>query len=161
MIDRQTNQSGSVVAFLVVGAVLASLLVGGIYFVNQRGNIARSGESGPVAVTSDKKTEGNGTKKETSPSSTPQPAKNDDAKKETTPSRSTTPAPTQSSTTPQASAPTQVPTTGRTAPVEVQGQLPVTGPMDTAAQVAAGAILLAGVIAYLKSYRYRFGSLFR
>lgn len=31
----RTNQGGSIISFIVIGAVLAALLVGGVYFLNQ------------------------------------------------------------------------------------------------------------------------------
>lgn len=34
--NKRTNQSGSVVAFVIVGIVLAGVVAGGVYLVNQR-----------------------------------------------------------------------------------------------------------------------------
>lgn len=184
MRQRQTDQSGSVAAFLVVGIVLAGLVIGGVYMAHQRGESARSGDtSAPVAVHQDKKTNNQSSKntsdtgneqaakqqrekeqvaeqkrQEEARAQAEEKAKQEKAKEEEAKRLTQSTAPTSTAQTPAMT----IPQTGRTTtPEAVVGQLPATGPMDTTLQVLAGAILAGGVIAYLRSYRSRFGSLFR
>lgn len=126
----RTNQGGSVVTFLVVGAVLAAVTLGGVYFVQQRGS-----SDTPVATS-------------------PSPSVSPSASPEQTASPSASPRPSTSSS-PQLSAspvPTSHPTTG-TAPA---GDLPQTGPADDLlAAIIPAALLVGASVSYVQSRRTR------
>lgn len=127
----RTNQGGSVVTFLVVGAVLVAVTLGGVYFVQQRG-------SAPVA---------------TPPS--PSPSSSPSVSQSTAPSASPRPS-TSASPRPSASpAPTSHPTTG-TAPTT---HLPETGPADDLVlAIIPTALLVGAAVSYIQSRRTHYSN---
>lgn len=149
----RTNQGGSVLAFVVVGVLLAGLVVGGVYLLRQRGEQARTAP--PVA----NKTDGD---KQNQPQTPAKPTEDKKPADKPTATSQNTPAPAQGST-------TQIPATGQTTPPVAETQtgtkpnvasgvpldhsanLPVTGPFDTALQLLAAGTLTALTIAYIRS----------
>ena len=148
MRNTRTNQGGSVLAFIVVGAALAIAVVGGVYLAQQRGKEAVK-DTPETTQTENKPTTG------TTP--TPQP---------------TTPGTTNGNTgsNGQTRTPSTTPTTGRQIPttghdsskdaapnvaanpgVNNSTNLPTTGPLDTTLQIIGAAILTIAVVAYVRS----------
>jgi len=136
MRNTRTNQGGSVLAFIVVGAVLAIAVVGGVYLTHQRGEEAsKGGSSSPT----DKK-----------PTTTTQPT----TTSPTTGSSGSTTRQPQTGVSPNSTS--RIPATGHDSsadPAATNGstKLPVTGPVDTMLQIVAAAVLTAAVIAYVQS----------
>lgn len=178
MTQRQTSQSGSIAAFLMVGIVLAGLVIGGVYLAHQRGEVARAGEPtpAPVAVHHENTSTNNTSSDQQQKTAEQEAADKKAAEQKAAQQKADEQAAADKKAAEQkaadqkaaeqeaAQAPTAVatvPQTGRVAAPETADQLPVTGPADGLLQVLAGGILIGGVIAYLRSYRYRFGSLFR
>ncbi len=141
-----TKQGGSVVTFIVVGVVLAIVVVGGVYMVQKRSQ--DSAKPAPVAVKSNTAT----------PSPTKSPVKSPTTTPKVTPKASTAPSPVVSPSRPPMPSPTvtakPVPST-KVAPNT--DKLPVTGPEDTIVNAAILAILAGSVVAYLRSFRVRYG----
>ena len=52
---RRTNQGGSIAMFIVVGVILASVLLGAVYFLNKRGDQVRKDQT--IAANEKKQTE--------------------------------------------------------------------------------------------------------
>lgn len=132
MNQARTNQGGSVVSFLVIGAILVGITLVGVYFVQQRNSAA------PIA---------------SSPSPSPS------VSTPVAPQPTSSPAPSQSvgpSSSPKPSAspvPSSHPTTG-TAPTE---HLPQTGPAeDLLLSAMPIAVLVGSTISYLVSRRARY-----
>jgi len=120
--ETRTNQGGSVVSFLVVGAILAIVVIGAIYTIQKRNNDPQSSPS-PSA----------------SQSVSPQ------APQESTPASPTatpTPAPTN----------TSQPSTQSSNPSVSTGDLPATGPADDLVMLSLPIALLVGsTVAYARS----------
>src|SRR3990167_6088779 len=139
--DRRTNQSGSVVVFLIVSTLLAAAVIGGIYAVQKRG---ASAEPAEVQVAQNTQTQTDQDKAEQAQrDKEAQEKANEDAKQQQSTTDEAKPMP-QTSTAPQVAAP-----------------LPQTGPSDWLTQALTVGVLVAAIGIYLKSYRHRFGSLLR
>lgn len=126
---KRTNQGGSILVYIIIGAVLAAAVVGTVIFVRHRGEQARSDTplfTSPAAAPQAQPNQGN-----SAPSDTGK-----DAKPSTTPSTSPTPAPAPAPATPN---------------VPRAGVLPQTGPTDTAMSLVAAALLAGTTIAYVRS----------
>lgn len=125
--NERTNQGGSVVAFVIVGVVLAGVVAGGVYLVNQRNkeNIANQPSGG--------------TNQPQSSSPTPAPSSNQGGSRGASPSPSTNQQ--------NQSAQTSPPTTG----VAQNGSLPTSGPADDGLRVLALSILIGVLVAYIRS----------
>lgn len=135
MQNTRTNQGGSVLAFIVVGAVLAIAVVGGVYLTHQRGEEASKGGSSSQP---DKK-----------PVTTTQPTTSTSTGSSSTATR-------QPQTGVNSNSTSRIPTTGHdssrdSAATSGSANLPVTGPVDTMLQIIAAATLTAAVIAYVQS----------
>ncbi len=133
MQHTRTNQGGSVLAFIIVGLALTAAVIGGIYFVHQRGEQERSATS--TSQGTDKQPTTPTTQKTPA---TQQPASQPSATKPSQPV----------ATKPQSTTPAQVPATGVT-----QTHLPATGPADTAIQLLAVGLLIMTSVAYVQSRR--------
>jgi LPXTG-motif cell wall-anchored protein len=134
--QTRTNEGGSVASFIVIGVILAAIVVGGIYVVQKRGE--NSPAVSPTATSS--------------PSASPSVASSSDpSPPAVSPGTQATPTPSKSPSTQPSKTP--LPSTGV--------PLPTTGPSDNILSVIAFAVLLGVSIAYLRSYRFRFGSLRR
>lgn len=179
--SRRTNQGGSIAVFLIVSVILAVGVIGGVYFVQQRGTHVRTNEpiaqnnppkpaeqqkapAEEAATSDDEKKQAEQQKAEADKQAAEKKRAEERQKKaeaekqaaaeaekkrqaEQSAAQSAAPAP-----------PSDIPQTS-TAPRA--SNLPQTGPEDSMPQIVAGAVLLGVLIAYLKSYRHRFGSLFR
>ena len=141
MSDRQYNQHGGVLVFVLVGVVLTALLAGGIYVSKNQG---RAAVVNPAPITSTPEP-----KKpiaEMNKNDTPQQAPKKDAPatpqqnapKQTTPPANTTPQPTTGIAN---TGPSAIATTGPSA-------LPSTGPNDALFSVVVLGVLAATVTAY-------------
>ncbi len=133
--QTRTNEGGSVVSFIVIGVVLAAIVVGGIYIVQKRGENAPTVSSNPTA----------------SPSMSP--IASDSTPPAVSPGTQATPTPSKTPSTQPSPSKTPLPSTGV--------PLPTTGPSDNLLSAIGFAILLGVSIAYLRSYKFRFGSLRR
>ena len=136
---ERTNQRGSVLGFVMIGAVLAVLLVGGVYLVSRY-------QSQP-ATNQDQELNSGPVRGEISPQtdkvpSQPQPDK--------TPVQPAAPAPENSDSS-AAEQPTP-PGAGETTPSEVE-TLPQTGPGETFIALVAAGLLAASTAAYMQSRR--------
>lgn len=134
---RGSNQGGSLAGFIIIGAVLALVLIGGLYGLNrynteQGKQVAAKNE--PAKKTTDDKKQNQGKQAQT-----PKPESND---KQPQPA---TNQPPKAGTKPETAQPT--PATG-------QKTLPNTGPGDTLVQLIAVASLSFAAARYLKSLRY-------
>lgn len=124
---QRTNQGGSVVAFVIVGVVLATVVSGGVYLVNQRNKDTSTQQPTTNQPADDsQQQEGNPTPQ----TQTPVP-------------NNTQPNPTPSNQNP--------PTTG----VTQNSQLPSTGPADTLLAVLALGSLTATASAYVRSQAHK------
>lgn len=144
--DNRINERGSMITFVVVGLVLAALVVGGIYAVQNRNE--KPSPSTPVVVTTTPQTVSPSASPSTAPSKKPQassPSATVSPKPNPSPSRSPSPSSSQnpqSSRSPVAA----VPHTG-TAP------LPQTGPSDDIFRGLMLATLVGISVAYVRSFR--------
>jgi cytoskeletal protein RodZ len=132
---KRTNQGGSILVYIIIGAVLAAAVVGTIFFVRQRsGQVQRQT---PLFTAPAIAPESQSNTSDDSSSS-----KNNQKSDQTTP----TPTPAPAAPSPNASTqPKQVPQTG--------GTLPHTGPAETAASFAVLALLTGTAVAYVQSRR--------
>lgn len=175
--DKRANQSGSVAVFLIVSVVLAAAVIGGVYFVHQRGAQVRTAQ--PVAQQSST----NDRQPDPQPQPTGDAKQQEEARKQAEAAKQAEEAKkkadqeakqrqdqlakeqAQKQAAQQAPAQTPVPQTGPSTPAsqtpEPSGHLPTTGPEDTLLQLLAGGSMIAILGAYLRSYRHRFGSLLR
>lgn len=177
---RRTNQGGSVAVFAIVAFLLSAAVIGGVYLVQKRGYQVRSGQPIMETVTQpqpsdeqkkadEEKTQQEQQKTEADKQVAEQKAA-DDKKKADEQKRleaeKQKAAEAERQRQQQAQANNQAPTPQATVPQtgvapQPTEQLPTTGPEENLIQVAAGGIMLALVMAYLKSYRHRFGSLLK
>ncbi len=166
----RTNQGGSVAVFLVVSAVFAMAVIVGMYAVQKRNDQI---QSAPVA--------GQGTSSNTKEQTkTPSPDEADKrhadekaaADKQAAQQKAAAEKKANDEKVAQQKAASDEAARQKQAQHDAANQqatipqtstatshLPQTGPSDTTWQVVGGAVLLGAVIAYLKSYHYRFGSL--
>ncbi len=170
-VNRRTAQRGSVATFLVVAAVLAAIVIGGAFALQQRSAQVRTGES--IAQQSDESSEGTGSGSAQQQSSDEQAqqkadeeakkqaeAKQAEAQKQQADAAATAAAEAEKKRQQeQVAAQATIPQTGVTP--STTGSLPQTGPSETIAQLIGVTILLGVVLAYLKSYRHRFGSILK
>ncbi len=174
---RRTNQGGSVALFAIVAILLSAAVVGGVYLVQKRGYQVRSSQ--PIMETatqpqpSDEQQKADEEKKqqeqqkaEADKQAAEQKAaddkkKADEQKRVEEEKKKAAAAEQQRQQQAQANnqAQTTVPQTGISP--QAAEHLPTTGPEENLMQVAAAGIMLAIVVAYLKSYRHRFGSLLK
>ena len=137
---RERYQGGSLAGFIIIGAVLTLVLVGGLYGLN-RYNAEQSSE----VATSDKNDE------------KPKPSKSEDKK---TPSTSDSESTDSSSEMPKEQPRTGVPTddsqsgTPSDEGEASEGELPVTGPSEALGAAVATAVLSFAVVAYIQSLVY-------
>ena len=171
--DTRTNQAGSIAIFLVVTVLLAFAVVGGSYLVQKRGVSARSQMPVLEGATSEQKPQEDSNKNSENSQSNTQ-AQQEAAKKAEEDRRKSEAAAAaekkaqadkeakqkaEQEATKQPPA-TSVPQTS-TAPQSSEAQhLPTTGPTENFIAVIGASILLGAVVAYLKSYKFRFGSFF-
>ncbi len=127
---RRSNQGGSLAGFIIIGAVLALVLVGGLYGINRY-----NAEQNKTIASSDE------SKKETEP-------KKDDAKKDE--KSSDTPIPNDATTIPS----TNMSTEEAKDQVAAAQQLPQTGPADMVLQLIAIASLSFATVYYARSRAY-------
>ena len=125
---NRANEGGSVLSFVVIGAVLAFLLVGGVYFVRQQ--MTAQAETKPSTTNE--------------PQTSPSEQKTDNSKTEDT----NKPAPNDEQKAP----------TGQATPNEMPQDtaspvLPQTGPAQSLTAIVAVALLSATFTAYLRSRR--------
>ena len=172
---ERTNQGGSVAVFLIVSVVLAAAVIGGVYFVQQRGAHVRTNE--PIArqdaaqkqqddqakTDADKQKADQEAAKRAEDEKKQQIAKDEAAKKAEEQKKAEAEKQQQITAQQQEQAAAREGATAipQTSTAPQASKLPQTGPEDTFPQVLAGATLLAILLAYLKSYRHRFGSLLR
>jgi LPXTG-motif cell wall-anchored protein len=171
--NKRTSQGGSAAVFLIVSVLLAAAVVGGMYAVQKRGSQAR--EVQPIAQTStnEQKQESNNQTQEAEQQKQAEAQKKaaadkqaqadalkkaeadkkaqaDAEKKRQEAAQKAQQAPAPAATIPQTGVVSQ--------PAD---KLPTTGPESNLMQLLAAGVLVAMVGAYLKSYRYRFGSVAR
>lgn len=187
-VNRRTAQRGSVATFLVVAAVLAAIVIGGAFALQQRSAQVRTGES--IAQQSDESSEGAGsdTTQQQSSDEQAQQKADEEAKKQAEAKQAEeqkAAAEKQAAEQKAAEAQKQQADAAATAAAEAEkkrqqeqvaaqaaipqtgvtpstaGSLPQTGPSETIAQLIGVTILLGVVLAYLKSYRHRFGSILK
>lgn len=173
--SRRTNQGGSVAIFLIVAALLSAAVIGGTYAIQKRGAHVRTNE--PIAKqtdqskqTSDDQTKNQQSDAEKQKAEAEAAAKQAEAKKaqeQKAAADKKAADQKQAEVAKQAAAAEAekkrqqqavIPQTN-TAPAA--NSLPQTGPTDAVPEFIGGAILIGALIAYLKSYRHRFGSLLR
>jgi uncharacterized surface anchored protein len=170
---KRTNQSGSIAVFAIVAVLLAAAVVGGVYFVHQRGENARQGQPVAQAPATDQQTDEQ--KKQQEQQKQQQQAADDAKKKQEAEAKKQAEAQKQAQQKAQQDAEQKkqqeaqkqaqqkqqaaIPQTS-TAPQPTE-KLPTTGPEDHLVEIAAGGVLIAMIGMYLKSYRHRFGSLLR
>ena len=150
----RTNQGGSILSFVIIGVVLTSLLVGGVYIVHQRADArvavtqptpadktttpATPGDNAPVATPGTNQTTTEPTSPDATSSPTPTPTPSDQTPTPTTlPSGSTD---TSSSTPPSS---TSTPATA----------LPHTGPAETLGSIIIMGVMTVAVVSYVRSRR--------
>lgn len=162
--NKRTNQGGSVAVFLIVSVLLAAAVIGGVYFVHQRGEQVRSVQ--PIAqqpTPQNQPQQGtqqdpDAAKKQAEAAKQAEEAKKkadqETKQKQAQEQAAKEQAEKQRAAQNKPSQPTTVPQTGT-------GHLPDTGPSDTLMQLVAAGIMIAIVGAYLRSYRHRFGSILR
>lgn len=175
---KRTNQGGSIAVFLIVSVVLAAGVIGGMYFVQQRGAHVRTNE--PISQTNppkpadeqkkpaeeqkpseEEKKQAEQQKAEAEKQAAAKKQEEQQKKAEADKQAAAAEAEKKRQAEQQAAAPAPPSNIPQTSTAPTAGNLPQTGPEDSMPQVLAGAILLGVLIAYLKSYRHRFGSLFR
>jgi cytoskeletal protein RodZ len=127
----KANEGGSVLSFVVIGAILVLLLVGGVYFVRQKLFVNADNKGQTPDTSQPKPSEKTDTSKE--PAKKDEPAKTPDTSQPTQPAQPTNP---------------QQNTAG-TAPVA----LPQTGPVETLSIAIGAAFLTAAFTAYVRSRR--------
>ena len=175
---RRTNQGGSVAAFLIVAALLSAVVIAGAFAIQKRGESVRTNQ--PVAQQRD--TPKQEQKKTTTEQTEADKQKAEEAKKtaeakqaaeqkaaadkKAAELKQTEAAKQQAAADAekkrqQAQATQQPAVIPQTSTAQTAKSLPQTGPSDMLPEFIGGAILLGIILAYLKSYRYRFGSLLR
>lgn len=172
--NRRTNQGGSVAVFLIVATLLSAAVIGGAYAIQKRGAHVRTNE--PIAQQTDaskQKTGEQASKQQTddekkkADAEAAKQAEDKKAQEQKVAAEKKAEAQKQADAAKQAAADAEkkraqqqavIPQTS-TAPTT--GNLPQTGPSDAFPEFIGAAILLGVLIAYLKSYRHRFGSLLR
>jgi cytoskeletal protein RodZ len=128
---KRTNEGGSVVTFVIVGVVLAAVVAGGVYLVNQRGEDKRTNQPTP---TSQNQPSG----QTSNPTTTPSPTQSQ-------------PKPNTGSQAPKTGQST-TPTTGVNSSASTSdGHLPTTGPVDNGIRLIALSILIGTATAYIQS----------
>lgn len=132
--SQRTNQGGSVVSFVVVGLILAAVVAGGVYMVNQRNSqeTTQAPNDGSTQAPADDKEKS----PETNQPGTASPEV--DGQKQ-----NGSQAPTTGYVTP--------PTTGVSGTTSEKGGLPTTGPADTLVQILALGILTGSIVAFIYS----------
>ena len=155
------TERGNILGFVLVGAVLVSLLVGGIYVVRHRqisvDNRSKT-ENKTVAKTDTKKADKSDTKTTTAtptPTTTGSPAANDQQLKAALDAQSSSdkkPAPTTTSTTATTTA-ASMPTDTTTQTSTSVDNLPTTGPEQAVAPMIGAALLIGTAVSYTRSRR--------
>lgn len=123
--SERANQNGSVVTFVIVGVVLAAVVAGGVYLVNQRnkqGSNSQPSTSQPAPITS---------------------TSNENTSSNTGGQSSTNSPPTSQSTQPSATVPSS------------QGRLPTTGPAEDGLRLLFVGVLVGIATAYVRSRQQR------
>lgn len=170
--DTRTNQAGSIAIFLVVTVLLAFAVVGGSYLVQKRGVSARSQMPVLEGATSEQKPQEDSNKNSENSQSNTQAqqeaakkAEEDRKKSEAAAAEKKAHVDKEAKQKAEQEAAKQPPVTSvpqtSTAPQSSEAQhLPTTGPTENFIAVIGASILLGAVVAYLKSYKFRFGSFF-
>ncbi|HMI08869.1 MAG TPA: hypothetical protein VK497_00525 [Candidatus Saccharimonadales bacterium] len=127
----KANEGGSVLSFVVIGAILVLLLVGGTYFVRQKLFVSANSNGQTPDTSQPKPSDQTDTSKE--PTKKDEPAKTPDASQPAQPAQPSSPQQNTASTPPAA--------------------LPQTGPAETLSVAIGAAFLTATSIAYLRSRR--------
>lgn len=122
----RSNQGGSILSFLIIGGILAVLLIGGAYFVQQR--TSHPAAPAPAPTT-------------TQPSTQPSAQSNDKDKKVAEEPKKDTPA---------QEAPKKESPTPATPPA---AELPKTGATETISSVLGVGLLSGVIVAYVRSRR--------
>lgn len=139
------HEQGGVVAFAVVGVLLAALLVGGIYFAKKQGEIAKSEaasrESQQIQDNAEKAAE-----------SEAKSNGNDNSTNQSNPSSASTGSSDSTSGAKGNDSSTGTATPSQTA-TRTPGDVPSTGPEDTLAIVTVMAVGAAGIWYYVASKR--------
>ncbi len=131
----RNNQAGSIKTYMVIGVVLALVLIGAIFFLNNRGEQARKDQT--VSTTDEKKQ----TENKTEDKKTEEPKKTDNSD---IPSYTTEPVKkTEEKTTP----------VENTAQATTSEALPTTGPTDDFVQFVAVFALTVAIASYVSSRR--------
>lgn len=147
MQDAKQRQSGGIIAFIVVGVVLAALLGGAIYASKQQGRVASKTDT---VATNDQKTDDTSTE-------TPQndTSKDDDKNESTSGSGNSNPAPAPAQpapTTPQPTTPAPGSGPGSSVPTTGPSHIATTGPEDAVVPGLGLALLAAGIVSYRRSH---------
>ncbi len=176
--SRRTNQGGSVVVFLIVSVILAAGVIGGIYAVQQRGahvrtndeQIAKQGDTQQSQQKAEdtknaddeaakKQAEQQAADKKAAEQKQAQERQQAEQKKADADKKAA--AEEQKRQQAEQQSRQAADTIPQTSTAPAAGSLPHTGPEESFIRVIGGATLLGILIAYLKSYRHRFGSLLR
>lgn len=128
--NKRTNQNGSVVTFVIVGVVLAAVVAGGVYLVNQRSKQASSSQP---------------TSSQSAPVSTGEPSSRN-TEDQSGASSSSSSSNSQTSTSPSTSV---------TSPSARGGRLPTTGPAEDGLRLVFVGILAGIATAYVRSRQQR------
>jgi outer membrane biosynthesis protein TonB len=163
--DTRTNQGGSVAIFLLVSVMLAIAVIGGVYVAQKRGLDARAAQ--PIMEVTP----------ESQSNKTPTPAQTEQQKQAAEKQKQQAEADKQAAAAKQAeelkkkqaqeaaqkqqaaaNAQTPAAPTPQATVVPQTAHLPTTGPAENFAQVIAAGLIVAVVIAYFRSYKFRFGS---
>lgn len=179
----RTNQRGSMAVYVIVTVALAAAVISGMYFAQKRGEsirstapLAQNGQTSQQSNNQDdaaKKADEQKKSEQAKQEEEKQKADAEEKKKDEAQAAQKKQQEAEAKKRQEADAaqkqaaerqttqqvPATVPQTS-TAPQSTE-RLPQTGPSDHLPEVIAGAVLLAVVGAYLKSYRYRFGSILR
>ncbi len=174
--NRRTNQGGSVATFLIVAALLSAVVIAGAFAIQKRGAHVRTNE--PIAQqatdTTPQKTDEQSKAQQSG--SDKQKAEADEAAKQAEAKKAQEQKAAadkkiqeqkQADAAKQAAAAEaekkrqqeQQAVIPQTSTAPTAKSLPQTGPSDALPEFVGAAILLGVLIAYLKSYRHRFGSL--
>ncbi|MFZ1360745.1 MAG: LPXTG cell wall anchor domain-containing protein [Candidatus Saccharimonadales bacterium] len=162
-VTTRANQGGSVAIFLIVSAILALAVIGGMYALQKRDTQTQIAGSTGADTSQQAGEQSDSTAKDSAAQKAAQAQeeqkkqaqqkqaadKKAQEEKAAADKKAADEAARQQAAIPQTS----------TAPAVSSDKLPQTGPSDTLWQVVGGAILLGVTLAYLKSYQYRFGSL--
>lgn len=143
---KRTNQGGSVLSFIIIGGVLTLLLVGGVYMLRQYNQSSTVAVETPAAPAPDS------TNQAGEPSTKPSES-DKSANEEQKPSDSTeTPTTMPGSSSNESTSGSDSEATDSTIGSNV-GELPQTGPAESASALVAMTLLAGTSVAYMQSRR--------